>query len=43
MSADPIVAWMRNEWRKELLISIGFGALAVAVVALFIVGLVVIW
>jgi hypothetical protein len=33
---------MRNEWRKEALISIGVGALAVAVVALFIAGLVAI-
>lgn len=42
MSGDPIVSWMRNEWRKEMFLALGVGTLAVAVVALFIAGLVAI-
>jgi hypothetical protein len=42
VSGDPIVSWMRNEWRKEAFIAFGVGALAVSVLALLIAGLVAI-
>lgn len=39
MSGDPLVAWMRGEVRKEMLLAVGAGVLGVAVLGLFIVGL----
>lgn len=42
MSGDPLTEWMRGEWRKELALAVGVGILAVAVLALFVAGLVAI-
>lgn len=43
MSGDPIVSWMRGEWRKEAAKAALIGLLGMAVAVLFCLGVAVIW
>lgn len=42
MTVDPLADWMRREVRKEIILAVGVGIIATAVLGLFIAGLVAI-